>query len=211
MKFKTTRQQILELLAAKEVMSVEDISQTLHLTAANTRHHLSNLSDEGLVQVAGLRKVDGRGRPMRLFQLSQPKLEHNLDLLSHLLLTSLRSCQEAPAWQQVLDGIASSLSDGYANLSPGSEIKPSLTQRLANCVERLNSMHYKARWEARTGGPRLILGHCPYWSIITDHPELCQVDHRMIQNMLGVPVIQTARLEPNPLGLRVCIFQVRTP
>jgi len=209
MKLKTTRQQILELLAAKEITSVEEISRILHLTPANTRHHLGILQGEGLVQVAGRRKAAGRGRPMRLFQLSQPRLEHNLDKLSHVLLASLKSRLEPAAWQAVLHGIADDLDDGYTKPASENVPKPNLTQRLAGCVELLTEMHYRARWEARTGGPRLILGHCPYWSIIVEHPELCQVDQRLIQNILGVAVEQTAKLEPNPQGLKVCVFRVK--
>ncbi len=208
MKLKTTRQQILELLAAKEIISVEEISQILHLTPANTRHHLGILRGEGLVQVVGSRKAAGRGRPMRLFQLSQPRLEHNLDKLSLVLLAALKFSLEPAAWQALLHGMADDLINDYTKSIGEAAPKPNLTQRLANCVELLTTMHYKARWEARSGGPRLILGHCPYWAIIAEHPELCQVDQRLIQNMLGAAVEQTAKLEPNPQGLKVCIFRI---
>ena len=196
------------MLAAKEITTVEEISRALHLTSANTRHHLGVLQDEGQVQVTGTRKPTGRGRPIQLYQLSQPRQEHNLDNLSHILLGVIQAEHNQKERPVTLEHIAAQLAmpDSKADV----QTKPNLGQKLSKCVKHLNRLHYKARWEAHTGGPRLILGHCPYWAIIYEHPELCQVDKRLIEISLDVEVDQTAKLEPNSLGLPNCIFLVKT-
>ena len=79
-------------------------------------------------------------------------------------------------------------------------------RRLASTIERLNSMHYQARWEAGAEGPRIILGHCPYRAIIADHPELCQMDAALLTELLQDEVMQTAKLEPGAGGLPFCGF-----
>jgi predicted ArsR family transcriptional regulator len=72
-------------------------------------------------------------------------------------------------------------------------------------MDRLSALHYEPRWEARAAGPEIILGHCPFASIIARHPELCQLDAHLLEQGL---VRQAAKLEPNQRGLPICIFAV---
>jgi predicted ArsR family transcriptional regulator len=85
----TTRQQILEYIQSKEVACAAEISRALHMTAANARHHLSALKDEGVVTVIGQRPSPGRGRPVDLYRLTLPLVRHNLDGLANVLLLEL--------------------------------------------------------------------------------------------------------------------------
>ena len=83
-------------------------------------------------------------------------------------------------------------------------------RRLASTVERLNAMHYQARWEAGAEGPRIVLGHCPYAAIIEKHPELCQMDLALLSELLGGKLQQTAKLESGAGGLPFCTFMLRS-
>jgi predicted ArsR family transcriptional regulator len=83
-----------------------------------------------------------------------------------------------------------------------------LMRRLARCVDRLNGLHYHARWEAHAAGPRIILGHCPYITIINEHPELCRMDALLLQGQLDHAVEQLVKLETSERGLRYCVFAV---
>jgi predicted ArsR family transcriptional regulator len=67
-------------------------------------------------------------------------------------------------------------------------------------------MHYQARWEAGADGPRIVLGHCPYGTVIEKHPELCQMDGALLAKLLGGEVRQTAKLEKGAGGLPYCVF-----
>lgn len=73
-------------------------------------------------------------------------------------------------------------------------------------VEKLNGMHYQARWEAGADGPRIIFGRCPYAAVIEGHPELCQMDVGLLGNALGRDVRQLAKIEK---AQGVCVFVVR--
>jgi predicted ArsR family transcriptional regulator len=78
-------------------------------------------------------------------------------------------------------------------------------------VERLNELHYQARWEASAAGPRLILGHCPYAMIVSDHQQLCQMDLYLLETMLDSVVVQSAKLQLNDKGLPSCTFLMTRP
>ena len=73
-------------------------------------------------------------------------------------------------------------------------------------IEKLNEMHYQSRWEAGADGPRVIFGRCPYAAVIEGHPELCQMDANLLENMFGREVRQLGRIE-KAQGL--CVFAVR--
>lgn len=198
----TTRQHILEYIQSKEVACAAEISRALHMTAANARHHLSSLKDEGVVTVIGQRPSSGRGRPVDLYRLTLPLARHNLDGLANALLLELLERTD----RQVDDGLLEKLATRL--LAEGLPTSKNLTQRLSQAVQRLNRMNYQARWEANVQGPRVIFQHCPYAAIIGGHPEICQMDQLMLKNMLNLPVQQLAKLEMAPSGIPQCVFRL---
>ena len=198
----TTRQRILQQISSKHSLSASELSLTLGTTPANIRHHLAILLKEGAIEILEQRPGAGRGRPTRLYALAQQARAHNLDKLADALLLELLEGLQPEERLSALGRIAGRLGkqSGGGNL----------TQRLNACVRLLNEMNYQARWEARSSGPRLVFGHCPYAMILSQHPELCQVDASMLEAVLDTHVVQTARLVPARQGGKVCIFAVST-
>jgi len=80
---------------------------------------------------------------------------------------------------------------------------------LNHIIQNLNEMNYQSRWEASPDGPRVILSHCPYASVLAENPELCQMDAVFLSSQLGHSVEQIAKLERGPQGIPNCIFAVR--
>ncbi len=174
------------------------------MTPANARHHLARLLSDGLVEVGGVRAVSTRGRPNKIYRLSRLALGDNLAALASVLLARfVDSCPEPE--QLVL------LRELAARVLPVVPAEPgtAITRRLAVTVERLNQMHYAARWEARAGGPILILGQCPYAQVIDEHPVLCRFDKALLEYHLSSQVEQVAKLEQNERGQQVCLFLLR--
>lgn len=205
----TTRQQILELLDSRGSATAGELSRILHLTAADIRRHLALLQRQGLVVPAGAAPRRGRGRPSRRFQLAQPAAQDNLPRLSHALLEALRARLEPAEFESVLRQAAEILRAAQPPEPASTAGAASPSQKLAHAVQLLNQMHYKARWEAHKAGPRLVFQRCPYAAIIQDHPELCVLDQRLLEGLLGLPVELVARLAPDLQGLLHCVFQGR--
>lgn len=196
---KSTRQRILEILATRPTATADELAHLLHLTPANMRHHLSRLEADGRVIPVGERPPRGRGRPQRLFAL--PRRGEGTDRLAGHLLEQVLPPLDAPQKAEFLRALAGRL---------GGDPIPArhITQRLAATVRRLNDLEYQARWEAHALAPRVILGNCPYAAIISEHPELCQLDAHLLENLLGDKATQLSKLEKTPLGLPACIFAV---
>ena len=85
----STRQRILEQLSSKHSLSASDLSQALGTTAANMRHHLGILLQEGAVEIVEQRQGAGRGRPTHFYALTRQAQAHNLDGLAGALLQEL--------------------------------------------------------------------------------------------------------------------------
>ena len=191
----TARQKVLSHLKKTRSASAREIARALKMSVPNVRHHLSVLCSDGRVEMMKTRPRDGRGRPEKLYSLSQSALGDNVAALADALMS-------VEGFKLNVAGVASHLlsANQFANLP--------ITKRLALLVEKLNEMHYQARWEASAEGPRVILGRCPYAKIIDGHPELCHMDAAMLTGALDSNAEQTSKIEKLH---GVCIFAVKPP
>jgi len=215
---KTSRQRVLEYIRSRKVIGVAELSRMLKMTPANARHHLSILQEQGLVRVVGQAAPEGKGRPAQLYSLSEQVLSNNLDRVAAAALDELLFGLEPIELEQVIGRLALRLSramqlgehrEGVVRPVERPGAHPtgrSLTQAIYQAVQRLNELHYQARWEAHAQAPRLILGHCPYAAIIAERPELCRMDARLLELMLDRKASQAARLAPDPQGGTFCLF-----
>lgn len=198
----TTRLRILDYLRKQQTASVRELSRILGMTGANIRHHLAVLESNDLIEVIHQRR-EGRGRPGNVYGLSRRVLGDGLDKLAGVLFDAW--LKDAPEEVREAGLRAVALRLAGENL-PTADIP--IPRRLAQTVERLNELHYQARWEASPDGPRILLGHCPYAQIISDYPELCQMDAHLLELRLDLPARQMAKLERNVAGLPQCAFIV---
>ena len=191
----TARQKVLAHLKKARPASAREIARALKMSAPNVRHHLSVLRSDGRVEFVAVNNREGRGRPEKMYSLSQAALGDNLSALASALLT------EAGKKLNV-DAIARHILDSsqFINLP--------VTKKLVLLVEKLNEMHYQARWEAGAEGPRVIFGRCPFAKIIENHPELCQIDRAMLELALSRPIIQISKSEASARGLCPFVFRV---
>ncbi len=201
----TARQKVLGYLKKNHLASAHEIARALHVTSANVRHHLGILAADGRVAVASERR-EGRGRPVKLYGLSGVLAGDNLTMLSDAILDEALKNLSAARSEALLASLAAALIDraGLADLST-----LPLAKRLALAVEKLNDLHYAARWEAGAEGPRMLFGQCPYAAIIGRHPELCRMDAIVVEAVLGRDVQQTAKIRPGADAIPYCIFVIR--
>jgi len=206
---KTSRQRLLAYIKTHRAVTAAEIAKALHMTQANARHHLDILIEQGAVRVIGQRTAPGKGRPARVFALSEHSLGENLNLLASLLLQIMAEDYTHDQLSRRLKQLAIKLAKEPGSIAPGQHCN--LSQRLVYAVQTMNTLNYQARWEAHIHMPLVILQHCPYASIIKDHPELCQVDAYLLEELLLTPVEQTEKLSRDILGAPVCKFYISLP
>jgi predicted ArsR family transcriptional regulator len=191
----TARQKVLAHLKKTRSASAREIARALKMSAPNVRHHLGILTSDGRLEVTSIHQRGGRGRPEKIYSLSQSALGDNLSVLADALLDgniNIESAAERIAQSQGLSGFAN---------------QP-ITKRLSLLVEKLNEMHYQARWEAGAEGPRVIFGRCPFAKIIENHPELCKMDTALLEISFGRPIVQFTKNELSARGYCPFVFRV---
>ena len=193
-----TRKQIIEYLISHQTASASDLSQALSLTLGNIRHHLRELEIGQYIQPAGTSSNKGRGRPEKLFSLSSAIIHHNLIPLSSALLNILASATSEQR-KNFHKAIATEMI-GKLELSG----KPS--QRVHQCIQWLDKNNYRSRWEASITGPRIILDHCPYFSLLQHYPEICEIDLEIVSKLLNRRFHLKNNNKHNPSWPLPCVF-----
>lgn len=191
----TSRQKILSHLKKTRSASAREIARALKLSAPNVRYHLSVLRSDGRIELTSIHNREGRGRPEKVYSLSEAALGDNLPTLAKALLASGGAKLNMELVSKFI------LDDSKFAGQP-------INKRLALLIEKMNEMHYQARWEAGAGGPRVLFGRCPYARVIDEHPELCKMDAALLKNALGRDVSQMKKTEAPSKGICPFIFQI---
>lgn len=188
----TARQKILAYLYKFRTASVREISRGLNLSPATVRHHLRVLTSDGRVEVASRMKDNNRrGRPEKIFTIPRAALGDNLSALTEAIWREAKTVK--------LEALAKLLAGGpYLKDQP-------VAKRLQLVIERLIRMKYHARWEAGSGGPRIIFGHCPYAAILAKRPELCLMDAALLEEMMGDSAESHALIRDGSVN---CVFSI---
>ena len=200
----TVRQKVLNFLKKQGSASAVQIALALKMSAASVRHHLSILIADGRIVLIGITRNKGRGRPIKVYGLSEKSLGDNLSLLSSALLNNRSGTLPASKRQSFLHSLAADVADQIGRPNTNDP----MTKRLTHLLEKLNEMHYQSRWEAGAEGPRILFAHCPYAAIIDKHPELCQMDGFLLGEEMGAKARQLAKTDRKPGGITHCIFLI---
>ena len=135
-----TRLRILDYLRKQQTASVHELSNALAMTGANVRHHLGVLESNDLIELISQRR-EGRGRPVNVYGLSRRVLGDGLDGLAGAMLEVWLKDAPQAVREAGLRSVALRLG---GNNIPGSGTL--LPRRLTQAVDRLNELHYQARW-----------------------------------------------------------------
>jgi len=195
----STAQQILELLQDAHSVTALELSEVLHITKADAHYHISNLLRAGLVEASSeLAQTGVRGRPARSFQLTSFSRLNNHTLLLEAVLK---------LHPDIL-GNKDSLEALCSTMTPASDSSTPLRTRVVSTNAFLTINKYRPTWEASPPGPKFLLHYCPYFSLLENHPEICQLDQFILQRQMGLPVTMLQnRTLPDAVN-NPCAFQV---
>lgn len=199
-----TRERILELLQHSPNLTAAEMSRALRVTRHDIRYHLKALLAQGLVNkmpAAARITAPSAGRPAMVYQLSTSARP---DITARLAGVLLDMGQNSSSSNTFLDELASRILPS----NPAETSQDHLSQRLNTFIQIINQHPYQARWEAHSAGPQVSFGNCPFSPIIADHPELCHMDRRIIENLTGLRAEQTRKIDFVGAASSVCIFML---
>jgi len=209
---RTARQRIFDYIRSHRLVTAGDISKGLGMTRANAHHHLDILINQELVQVVGKKPSKNRGRPATLYGLSRHSQGENLDRLADALLTEFNRSpitEDRESFFRIIAGLIVEKTMQETGIFSQREEGTLITRRLRDAIMHFNSWNYHARWEAHADSPQIILGNCPYLSILPSHPELCELDRYLIEILVSSPAEQLAKRTPDERGIPFCQFRLK--
>ncbi len=183
------RKQILQILKERGGATVAELADALGMAAVSVRHHLDILQGDNLIAVDRLERKGNVGRPQQVYALTPEANEHFPDNFAGLAAGLLIQMKQFLPEDQV-NLAFESIAKEIAQELPVQDIDSAdVEARLTQVTAFLSERGYLARWERQESdeGPFFLLHkhNCPYAGISGEHPELCRMDQRLIDELVG--------------------------
>ena len=168
---------------------VEQLCEDLGVTATAVRQRLNRLSDAGLVD---RRPVNvGRGRPKHLYGLTgegRRALGSNYQELADAMWSALSEVEDEGVRSFLFGRLQDTLVSRYGGDSAG---QGALRERLADLRDALQVHGFTVELDESGPLPVLREHHCPYLDISEDDPQICELEQRVFERVLGTGVALT--------------------
>jgi predicted ArsR family transcriptional regulator len=183
-------------------VSAATLAELLGLTPAAVRRHLDAMTADGRVVEVAERpvrgKVRGRGRPARLFALSEAgrsAFPHGYDELAASALRFLAETGGEAAVEAFAKQRLAGVEQRYqALLADSGADKADVAVRLEVLSAALSADGYAASTQVTGNGVQLCQHHCPVAHVAVEFPQLCEAETAAFSRLLGTHVQRLATL-----------------
>lgn len=192
----------LRRLQRRESGTVQDFCDELSVTPTAIRHRLSRLVSAGYVSKCLVRA--GRGRPRHEYAITERGLRElgdNYSELAAVLWNVLRGVPDPAVRSMLLQRIEATLAHRYGR---GVDAKTQ-ADRIDQLRRRLLESGLDIEVDQSGELPVLRENSCPYFDLAVGDLEICQLEQRVFEQVLGVPVELVQRCVD---GHPCCEFQV---
>jgi predicted ArsR family transcriptional regulator len=198
-----TRQNILHLLRRHGQMTAIELSEALNIGAVGVRQHLALLERDGLVKVSGLRR--SVGRPSHLYTLTSES-EHyfpkNYDRLANDMLSLIQDTWGEEAVEHVLVARREKMARNYKPRLEGKNRE----EQIAELCAILSEVGYMCEYERGDNGCFVLVEHnCPIDCVARCHPQFCEHEIKLYEELLGVNITRDATIVEGGLCCRYYI------
>lgn len=197
-----TRRAVLDYIRDHGQVTVAELAQVLGISMISIRHHLTGLLAEGLVKVDLQRQTVGRPKHVYLLtEAAERYFPNTYHVLAERLLDELKATLSPQQVKAIIDRLATNIVSRYG----GIRVHSTLEERLRQLVNILGDEGFRAAVR-RVDDTRVLTElNCPYMYVGQRHPEVCGIDHTIIQSLLGMDVQRTSCVLN---GDRSCTFSI---
>ena len=211
-----TRDRVARAILENGPSTAAHLAERLALTPAAVRRHLDHLAEEGVVEsreqkVYGAR---GRGRPARVFALTQAGRDSFDQQYDDLAVQALRFLAESQGEDAVLEFARRRVAFVERDYAAITAAQPDLTP--AEALARVFSQQgYAASVRdlptagGQSVGEQLCQQHCPVSHVAHEFPQLCEAETEAIAEVLGTHVQRLATIAHGDGVCTTCIPQTQ--
>jgi predicted ArsR family transcriptional regulator len=179
-----TRERVLALLLELGPSTTATLGEHLGLTQAAIRRHLDALLEDGAVTTREpRRRVVTRGRPAKLYALTDAGHAAGPSMYDDLAVSALRFMSDDQR-QAFADARVQELMDRYAQVAGDP----------AALAEAMSVDGYAAGVSEQGFGVQLCQHHCPVQHVASEFPLLCDAETAAISKLLDVHVQRLATI-----------------
>ncbi len=186
------RHRIIEILKENGTATVAELATELGMAQVSVRHHLDILIGEDLVTASGVRRRNGAGRPSQIYALAPGASKLFPQAHEALAGEMLREIKGMLSPEEIKN-MFRRLAERAAREAPVGRADQPLEERLDQVAGFLSEKGYTARWEVHDGQYELTTCNCPYAGVAERHPEVCEMDHALVQFL--IPTMTSVRCE----------------
>lgn len=196
--------QIIEYLQRHNSATIKDLELLLGVTTTAVRQHLGSLLGEGYIRRQSIHA--GVGRPAHAYVLAEKARELfacHCDDLALTLLQEVFVVEGAERAQLLLDRVGDRLAARYAGSVRALGLRDRVGE-MAAALEQRGVLTDIAGPDANT--IVLTAYNCPFHELAQEHREICAMDEKMMQQVLGTDVSLSSCIMD---GHARCSFVVR--
>jgi predicted ArsR family transcriptional regulator len=179
-----TRRRIIELLRVRGGQTVQDLVGAMRLTRTAVISHLGVLQAEGLVTRRGLRR--GKRRPSVIYETTRSAdsaFPQAYEAFAAAVLNALKE-EDPPALRAALRRVGDGWVERDRHRVEGLEGEA----RVQATLQILRERGFLPTVE-RAGSTQVLREHnCPVLRLAADHSEVCDIVHRWMESLVGVPL-----------------------
>ncbi len=199
----TRDREILEHLHQAEGGDVQTLCDVLGVTRTAIRQRISRLESAGFV--ASELQGQLRGRPRLLYRVTAEglhQLGENYRELTVVLWEAIAGYEDARVRESLMGRVQNALAERFRKKLVGCD---SVDQRLDQLAHEMKSSGFNVTSD-HSGGLRILReSSCPFPMLADVDEAICQVERRVLEQVLGAPVEFRSRCRD---GQGCCEFQV---
>ncbi|RSZ63592.1 transcriptional regulator [Corynebacterium hylobatis] len=171
--------------------TASELAGRLDMSAAGVRRHLDILVAEGLGEAVDRRPRSAtatRGRPAKAFRLTprgRSIFGHSYDQLAVDALETLRETGGEEAVRKLARKRIQRIVEG---VTPADGDENSIQRTAGELADAFDRHGYAATVTRAGAGIQICQHHCPVANVAAEHPELCEAEHEIISNLVGLHV-----------------------
>jgi predicted ArsR family transcriptional regulator len=201
-----TRERVARAILELGPSTAATLARRLDLTPAAVRRHLDHMTAEGTLEAREPRVYGsrGRGRPARVFAITEAGRDRFVQQYDDLALQALRFLRETAGNGAVMDFArrrVAGLERRYAQVAAA---QPGLARSQA-LAQALTQDGYAASVRQGPVGEQLCQQHCPVSHVAQEFPQLCEAETEVISKVLGRHVQRLATIAHGDGVCTTCI------
>ena len=210
-----TRERVVRSILVDGPSTAAALAGRLDLTPAAVRRHLDHLMADGTVEARAARTpaTRGRGRPAKVFALTDIGRDHFDQQYDDLALEALRFLSETAGEDAVRafadrrmsfieDGFAAAVAD-HPELTPAEALATVFSD--AGYAASVRTLPIVGSAVGDRAGEQLCQQHCPVSHVAHEFPQLCEAETAAISRVLGRHVQRLATIAHGDGVCTTCI------